>query len=412
MAKTGFFHAEQQDGRWWLVDPEGERFISLGVNHLIYQGDARRGGGNPYGETVASKYGSEDAWAQATVERLKGWNFNTVGSFSQPAVWGRGLAYTPYLNIGGIAEPNHWMTGRFPNVFAPRFREVAAEQAEKLCAPRKDDPDVLGYFSDNELHWAPDWRRTLPVLDEWMTFAKGTPGKREMVDLLRAKYHDDLAWFNQVWGCELDSWEQLEDGDGLKIAGRQRGSTVEADRDAFLRLVAEKYFSICAAAIKKADPNHMILGARWAGYINVPVIKACRDHVDVLSFQTYEWAPPYDTLDTIYRLTDRPIMITEFSFKAMDSGHPNTWGGGRPVATQADRLAGYERYFRGTLALPYMVGLHWFQYTDQPFEGRALDGENCNYGLVKLDDSPWELLTDGMLRLNAEAVAVHAAGRP
>jgi hypothetical protein len=157
-----------------------------------------------------------------------------------------------------------------------------------------------------------------------------------------------------VWGCKLQSWEQLAEGSGLEVTGRQRGSGVEADRNAFLRLVAERYFSICAAAIKRADPNHMVLGARWAGYVPVPVLKASRDHVDVLSFNTYEWVPPYDLLDTIYRLTGRPIMITEFSFKAMDSGHPNTQGGGRPMATQADRLAGYERYFMGIPALPIL----------------------------------------------------------
>src|SRR5262245_40610236 len=30
----GFFHLERQDGTWWLVDPDGARFVSIGMNHI------------------------------------------------------------------------------------------------------------------------------------------------------------------------------------------------------------------------------------------------------------------------------------------------------------------------------------------------------------------------------------------
>ena len=31
---TGFVHVEQIDGTWWFVDPDGKRFVSVGVNHI------------------------------------------------------------------------------------------------------------------------------------------------------------------------------------------------------------------------------------------------------------------------------------------------------------------------------------------------------------------------------------------
>src|ERR1700760_2657019 len=31
-AKTGFFHTQQIDGRWWLITPEGHAFFSKGVD--------------------------------------------------------------------------------------------------------------------------------------------------------------------------------------------------------------------------------------------------------------------------------------------------------------------------------------------------------------------------------------------
>jgi hypothetical protein len=31
---TGFFSLEQRDGRWWFTTPTGERFWSIGMNHI------------------------------------------------------------------------------------------------------------------------------------------------------------------------------------------------------------------------------------------------------------------------------------------------------------------------------------------------------------------------------------------
>lgn len=31
---TGFFRLEYIDNRWWLIDPEGNVFLSLGINHV------------------------------------------------------------------------------------------------------------------------------------------------------------------------------------------------------------------------------------------------------------------------------------------------------------------------------------------------------------------------------------------
>jgi hypothetical protein len=93
-------------------------------------------------------------------------------------------------------------------------------------------------------------------------------------------------------------------------------------------------------------------------------------------------------------------MITEFSFKAMDSGLPNTKGAAEPVATQQDRAEGFTRYVQDLASLPSCVGFHWFEYRDQPPEGRGGDGENSNYGLVKMNGDPWDVLTTRMKEVN------------
>jgi hypothetical protein len=100
-------------------------------------------------------------------------------------------------------------------------------------------------------------------------------------------------------------------------------------------------------------------------------------------------------------------MVTEFSYKAMDSGLPNTKGAGEPVQTQRERAYLAARYALAVAELPFAVGYHWFQYTDQPAQGR-FDGENSNFGLVKVDDEPWELLTRVFALVNSRAEEVHA----
>jgi hypothetical protein len=131
-------------------------------------------------------------------------------------------------------------------------------------------------------------------------------------------------------------------------------------------------------------------------------------YFDVISYHSYIFMPPVDRLERITRLAGKPILLSEFSFKAMDSGLPNTKGAAKPVATQEDRAKGFASYVEALAALPGCVGYHWFQYRDQPKEGRRLDGENSNYGVVKIDGTPWETLTTRMKDVNAGLDASHA----
>ncbi len=155
----------------------------------------------------------------------------------------------------------------------------------------------------------------------------------------------------------------------------------------------------------------MILGVRFAGRAERIVAEECAKYVDIVSFNDYNYDVPTDKLWELAQATYRPIMITEWSFKAMDSGLPNLRGAGVPLRTQSERADGYERYTTQALGLPFVVGLHWFQYTDQPYEGRAHDGENSNYGLVTSEDEPYCTLVERMRQVNARASEIADTAR-
>lgn len=404
---TGFFRTKQINGVWWLVDPDGHLFISKGVNHVSFAGDHCPAlGYSPYQRNVQAKYGSEEKWAEATVQRLKAWGFNTIGAWSSPSLF-RHMPYTVILNMGARAGAN-WLKGIFPDVFAPQFQQTLMDIAEKECAPRKNDPLLIGYFTDNELRWGPDWRSRQHLLDDYLLMLPpDAPGKEKLLEFFRKRYLH-IEGFNKAWGMNLPDWDALVKLTQLPPAPTEAVEQQRLnDRLDFLRIIAHEYFRQCHEVIKTHDLNHLILGCRFAGYAPRPVVEAMGEFVDVVSFQWYGFEVPFKVLDELHQITGKPVMLTEFSFKAMDSGLPNTRGAGKPVPTQKDRADYFERFVTALIKLPYTVGYHWFQWSDQPEKGR-FDGENSNYGLVKENDEAWELLTGRMTEVNARIEAVHA----
>ena len=397
---TGFFHVSERDGIWWLVTPEGNAFLSKGVNNVSFRADnAPQLGYSPYERAVQSKYGSQEAWAKAVVERLRGWGFNTLGAWSSSSTFDRNMPYTINLGLATRAGAD-WLKGAVGDFFSEDFEKKMEAACQQLCGPRAQDPWLLGYFTDNELRWGADWRGKQSLLEEYLRFPEDAAGRKAALEFLQQRYRDTAA-LNRAWGTSITRWDEL--------SGREQisGDAARQDQAAWQEAVARRYFVTCKGAIRKADPNHLILGCRFAGQAPDPVLRGLRDYVDVVSFNNYGQTTPVETLQNIHRLTGRPMMLTEFSFKAMDSGLPNTKGAGRPVATQADRADGFTRYVQGLIDLPFMVGFHWFEHADEPKEGR-FDGENSNYGLVTIEDRPWDLLVRKMTEVNAGLETRHA----
>ncbi len=310
----------------------------------------------------------------------------------------------PYTVILGLADSAgaNWLKGEVADVFSDHFQQAVRAQAQKLCAPRVRDPFLLGYFSDNELRWSADWRSKKTLLEDFIARPADSPGKQAAVRLLRSR-HASVDAFNQAWGAQLKSWDELAALESLPMTN----DAAKAAQREFLRDYARAYFKTCRDAIKAADPNHLLLGCRFAGYAPPEVVEAMGEFVDVVSYNNYSFAAPVDPLRKLQAATGKPVMLTEFSFKAKDSGLPNTKGAGQAIATQQDRADHFDRYVTALAQLPFMVGFHWFQYSDQPAEGR-FDGENSNYGLVTGQDEPWQVLTERMKQVNSRLEETHS----
>jgi len=415
---TGFFRVEERDGVWWLFDPKGFAFYDIGTDHARYQGHwCQKLGYAPYGRNVKAKYGSEDAWAASTIKRLKEWGFNTLAAGHSKSLRHRGLVHTEFISFGSrfsaysdIAPKVHW-TG-FPNVFHPRWEAYCDVYAERFCARQKDDPWLLGYFLDNELEWYGKDHTEYGLVHEVFKKPAEHSAKKALVEFLRKRY-SGIAELNKAWDTDYEGFGAL--AESTKVPPFDYGAG-EDDRRDFLRLIAERYFAVTTRAIRRHDPNHLIIGCRFAGRAPEVVWPVAGKYLDVVSCNYYgrvdlESGTATETkerLITYYYLCGRPMMLTEWSHPALDSGLPCKHGAGQRFDTQSQRARAYEIYQRMLTSLPFMVGSHFFMWVDEPAEGIAdTFPEDTNYGLVNEKDEPYEELTRTAARVNRLAPAFH-----
>ena len=398
-AATGFFRVEKIRDRWWLITPEGRPFYSAGVNGIRFSGTATADGVKHYEETARRVYGSREAWAEAQIARCVEWGFNTVGAWSDWQLLRKRMPYTVMLYVGG----SDWRTGRIADYFDGSFRTAAREKMQKVAAPLADDPYLVGYFLDNEMRWARDHRGG-HLLDDFVARDPESPGKKAVIAFLKKRY-ETMARLQTDFGTGAASWEALLQY--RRLAARGTSGAV-ATRGAWAGEAARVFFTTLDEELRAADPNHLNLGVRFIGQMTPrEVIAEAGKVVDVMSVNFYELTlitmsanrllhPFYlatdDFLAAHYQAGGRPILVSEWGYRAADSGLPNTWPPIYPtLGTQRDRADAYERTVRRALAHPWIVGQHWFIYTDQPPEGR-FDGENNNWGLVSEKDEPYEEL--------------------
>ena len=403
-AQSGYFRLENRAGVWWLLDPNGARTLSIGVDTIRYEGDRIQGtAAEPYLEAVKKLYPDRASWGQGVLARLRSWGFNTIGAWSDPELWDLDMAYTVILDIAARAGAN-WQGGRPADVFDPQLENIAGKIAQDQCVLRAKSRWLIGYFSDNELRWGPDWRGKETMLTLYLGLSSTAPGKERALAFLRQKYGNDIGRLNRAWNIKANDFAGVPSLVVGPNGVRPDSAAFRADADEFLEVMASRYFEVCARAIHAADPNHLYLGARFAGKVPDPVIRAARA-ADVVSVNIYSF-DPQSLVQHLFEITGKPILITEFAFRAQDSGLPNTRGAGPKVPSQAARAKAYADYVARLESLPEVIGFHWFQWSDEPKEGR-FDGENSNYGLVNIADEPYTEFVEAVTSANKAAFEAH-----
>ncbi|WP_207815406.1 beta-galactosidase [Pseudomonas sp. 50_B] len=349
----------------------------------------------------------ERRWVSHTLDRLQAWGFNTIGNWSALALGAADrVPYTLPLSIVGdyasISTGSDWWGG-MPDPFDPRFA-MATERAVAIAArDHRDDPWLIGYFADNELAWAgpgDDPQARYALAYGTLRLTTDVPAKRAFLKQLRDKYRNQ-AGLSKAWGIDLPAWELMEDPGFVPPQPSPEHPEIEADFKYFQKVFAETYFKTIADSLKWHAPNHLLLGGRFA-VSNPEAVAACAQYCDVLSFNMYT-LKPQDGQDFAYlRSLDKPVLVTEFNFGSRDRGP--FWGGVTELAREEDRGPAYANFLKQAVSEPSIVGVHWFQYLDQPVTGRLLDGENGHFGLVGITDVPFQGFVDNVRKSNLQAI--------
>ncbi|HOH29039.1 MAG TPA: hypothetical protein PLC40_05155 [Candidatus Hydrogenedentes bacterium] len=419
---SGFFHPEEVDGRWWMIDPNGQSFYMVGADHISFDVHwCEKLGYAPYAKNVREKYGSEANWADSTAARLADWHFNTLPANHSPLLRYRQFPHIGFVHFGtsfsdvdGLCPKTTW-TG-FPNVFHPHWPRHCEKLARQQCASVKDDPWLIGYFLDNELEWFGKSHRSWGLFEEAWKKPPVNSAKQAWIAFLKEEM-DSVKDFEEDWGVAVADFDASA-GHTSPAPPKTRRAEELALR--WVRRVAEAYFRGCVEAIHQWDPNHLILGCRFAG--NAPDIwDIAGKYCDVVSFNMYPWIDiergvPESVVEQIRQWqhkAQRPMMITEWSFPALDAGLPSEHGAGMRVDTQEQRARCFAYFQTLMFSLPFMVGSNYFMWADEPALGiSSTFPEDSNYGLVNVDDAPYPELTDAARRVNAQACDLHLQAEP
>ncbi len=332
-------------------------------------------------------------WHTHTLDRVQAWGFNTLGNWSDPGLeQAQRVPYTlPLAIVGDYASISTGMDwwGAMPDPFDPRFA-MATERAVAIAArDHRDDPFLIGYFADNELAWAApgdDPKARYGLAYGTLRLTTDVPAKRAFLKQLRDKYRNQEG-LSKAWGIQLSAWELMEDPGFEPPLPNPEHPEIEEDFKHFQRAFADAYFKTISDALKWHAPNHLLLGGRFA--VTTPeAVAACAQYCDVLSFNFYT-PKPQDGYDfTQLQALDKPVLVSEFHFGSRDRGP--FWPGPMEVAREEDRGPAYAAFLKAALSEPSIVGVHWFQFGDEPASGRTLDGENGHFGLVGITDVPYQ----------------------
>ena len=312
---TGFFRVQRDGGRWWLVDPDGYRFWSAGVDCVSVDTDANFGGletraglaARPAGRVRRDLYASHEGTPHDQLP----------GRQPDPRLWAAGLVREMGRNHPGRAAPASGSTpsatGRigksparracptcarwiaslrsslpaiyrdFPDVFHPDFPDVV-EAVCRTAARNARRPGLDRLFPDERAHLGL-CRRDLPPRGCSSTRPPATRGAPWRTSCASAT--PTMTALAAAWGLPATlsaCW--LRASGACRSAGLPRAATWPNSAPSWSNASS----AARAQACRRVDPNHLNLGIR---YYTVPPAWALDGmrHFDVFSMNCYKQPP-------------------------------------------------------------------------------------------------------------------------
>ena len=380
---TGFFRVEQVGGKWVVFDPGGRPVYLRGLNHF--------GDGTYMPHNLEARYGSKAAWRASVRDRHRAWGFNFIAPSVGPSEptdevappepnerggrrWPVEIRRTPAWPAAHFAAldypftlfleyPRQYMAGTgLPDVFSQTFRDEVDKRCREACAPLKDNPHLVGYhFTHN-----PPWDPAADSFDLWIAAIVVQPdGRRAWTRLMHQIYGTVERW-RQTYGLPIESFEEIEDL-AFPLRGYVDEPTARRDRVAFMERVCDEWYRVYTEAVRRYDPNHLILGDRNTAHLQPLAdyaVHIMARHVDVVTINVMGPAETfYGVMEQVTRHYDGPILLGDTGAGIYDGAYAKSAYQTRDLA-EFDRL--YASYMEAGLSHPQLIGFGWCGYYETP----------------------------------------------
>ena len=415
---TGWFRTEKYNDKWWLVDPGGRLFWSHGINGVgrpvlsqvtwrkplyswlptesdpvfaeCFQTKEEKLFFDFRSANLIRRYG--DDWKSHTAalnaRRLQQWGVNTLGAWSDSEMLAR--EEIPYTAVAHLWTPPAERVGETPDPFAPGFQKRVASSIGKLAERVSRSHWCVGVFVGNEIDWPND------LVEQVFSARLDQPARQHFVGQLKMQYRQITA-LNAKWKSNYATWEELSNDQQVESSPDRA-----ADFHALYFAYADRFYGMCEDALRAELKNHLYLGSRV--HVCPPVVaEAAIEHVDVFSINYYT---PLAGVASLPAEADKPVMITEFQFAAVDRGVPG-WGL-MGVHDQRERARAYTGYIVSGLLDRRIVGAHWFAFSDQSSAGNP--AANNQIGFVDIADQPYKEMADAATSLGKRMYSVRNEG--
>lgn len=399
--KTGWFHVEKLNGRWYFVTPEGNAFLSMGVTHAdetVKRDDL---------DLLNRVYGGDtNRQSDFLLKKIREWHFNTAGYEPLAGM----VTRIPYVAVNWTDGPARWNAKeRNADVWSTQFYERLKYMTAKAVAPHAKNPHCIGFVFTDLPIWNIQMARNAKV-DSYVDFMRKLdvtkPGKQKYLDFILARYENKLVDFNRAYGFRISSVDQIKNCDFTNIKPTPE---TDFDDEAFLNIIADQYYRIITEEVKKHAPHHLLMGDRLilsladesaleSKGVHTSILVTASKYLDVLSFQPFSaTTSPRRYLDHVEKRTGKPSLLVDTLNRP---GRPPQSGDTTEFENEQGSLI--YKYFTETVKSEACLGIHRCTLRDH----QAAKKTSTRQGILKEDDTEYPLLADWTKKANAACYGI------
>lgn len=412
----GFFHvAQSHAGQWWLRNPEGRPEFLRAVHGV--RAPAATEEGEPPRDSAA---------------RLRAWGFDAVGVGGDGAGRDDGLAFLATVDFCRAAPILVGPGLRVPDVFDPRWPELAHRRAAEVCTALAGEARLIGWVTDDTPGWAQPQPANHPtsaitpaptaavakesadaaprptLLQLCLSLEPGFAAYHAAWEFALALYGGRIEALGRAWGVPLANKEMVRERTRAEKGFATRGYWRDEAR--WTRELARRYFTTTAAAIRAADPHHLVLGCRFGGLAGPHVLAECVAPAVDVAMPDWREVPGFVTGNGLREGEPaQPLIAGDVCWTAPEFLR-------LPAAARVLRLTSVEWMLRRartalerTARHPAAIGYAWRQWQDEP-------GEQPPFarGLVHANGAEAREHTELLAEFNARAALLRrtAAAKP